>query len=73
MEWGLWAKYLLPCYHVAECDMHYDLIMKKLNFELLTPSPGSARRVVKDMQENIYYYVAACVTPFNLTCNMTIF
>ena len=39
------------CYHVAvfrdflEFDMQHDHVLKKFNFGLLTPSPGSGGRV----------------------------
>ena len=41
---GLWAKYLLPCCCISDSilfDMQHDNVLKKLNFELLTPPPGS--------------------------------
>ena len=48
---------------------YYDHVLKKLNFELLTPSPGS--RGLWSAGKNICYNVAAFVILFNLIYNMT--
>ena len=50
--------------------MQHDHVLKKLNFDLLTIPPGSGSEVY---WQNICYHVAACVIPFNLIYNMTIF
>ena len=58
------AKYLLPC-----CCI-YDHILKKLNFDPLTPPQGSGE-VVGVCEQNVCYHFAAFVMiPFNLICNM---
>ena len=49
-------------------DMHSDNVIKKLAFDLLTPSQGSGVCVI-----NICYHVVAFVIPFNLICNMKLF
>ena len=51
--------------------MQYDLGLKKLNFDLLTPSPrvvgeGGAAKIFATMLLHF-------VIPFNLICNMTMF
>ena len=46
--------------------MQRDHVLKKLNFDLLTPRIG---RVV--CEQNISYHAAAFVIPFYLICNMT--
>ena len=46
-------------------DMHHDHVLKKLNFDLLTPQDrgmGSTGKIF-----------AACAIPLNLICSMTIF
>ena len=54
--------------------MQHGHVMKKLNFNLLTPGlgggggRGSARMIFATM-----LHVAAPVIPFNLICNMTMF
>ena len=59
------------CYHVAAFaipfDMQHDNVLKKFNFNLLTP------RALGVCRENICYHVAAFVIPFKLICNMTMF
>ena len=55
------------CYHVAAFNDH---ILKKLDFDLLTPPQGLGE-VVGVCVQNICYHVAACMIPFNLICNMT--
>ena len=47
--------------------MQNDHVLKKLNFDL-TSASGEGVYVQK-----ICYHVDACVIPFNLICNMTIF
>ena len=45
---GLRAKYLLPCCCIRDSllfDMQHDHVLKKLNFDLLTPTPGSGAGV----------------------------
>ena len=49
------------------CVMQQDHILKKLNFELLTP------RISRVCGLNICYQVAAFVIPLNMICNMTLF
>ena len=51
--------------------MQYDHVLKKLNFNLLTPrvgGGGSAGIIFATM-----LHVAAPVIPFNSICNMTMF
>ena len=52
--------------------MQYDHVLKKLNFNLLTPrvggGGGSAGIIFATM-----LHVVAPVIPFNLICNMTMF
>ena len=61
------------CYPVAayvillNFDMQHDHVLKKLNFDLLTPSGGGVS------EQNICYHVAAFVILFNLVCNMAMF
>ena len=43
--------------------MQHDHVLKKLNLQLLTSTPGSGDGVCK---QNICYHVAAFVIPFNL-------
>ena len=58
---GLLAKYLL---HVAafvilfNFDMQHDHVLKKFNFDLLTPSPVSGRGG-RHLRTNICYLAAA--------------
>ena len=43
----MWDIYLLPCCCICysvKFDMQHDHVLKKLNFYLLTPSPGSRDR-----------------------------
>ena len=50
--------------------MQHDYVLKKLNFDILTPYP----RVLGDLNNSagkICYHVAAFVVLFNLICNMT--
>ena len=49
--------------------MQHDHVLKKLNFDLLTPTPG----VGVVCRQNICNHVAAFVILFNLICNMTMF
>ena len=72
-ERGLPEKYLLLCY----CISWFPLIWyatwpcsEKLNFELLTPSPGLKWGVCG---QNKCCHVAALVGLFNLICNVTMF
>ena len=52
------------CYHVAafvilfNFDMQHDHVLKKLNFDLLTPSPGSGQGG-RHLRANICYLAAA--------------
>ena len=50
--------------------MQHDHVLKKLNFDLLTPTPGSGGWVGV-CEQNICYHAAAFVIPFNLICNMS--
>ena len=52
--------------------MQHDHVLKKLNFDLLTPKVGGE---VGGLRQKISYHVAAFVIPFySITvCNMTIF
>ena len=59
----LYVPFLLIC-------MKHDHVLKKLNFDLLTPRIRWGRGV---LWLNICYQVAAFVVPFNLMCNMTMF
>ena len=50
--------------------------LKKLNFDLLTPTPGSGVGVwswVGVREQNICDHASAFVIPFILTCNMILF
>ena len=69
---GLPAKYLLPFCCIGDIlkfNVQYVYVLKKLYFDTKTPSVGGGGVC----WQNIPYYVAACVIPFNLICNMTIF
>ena len=48
--------------------MQHDHVLKKLKFDILTPSPGSVREGVGFCGQNIYYNCAAFVI-LNLICN----
>ena len=50
--------------------MQRDHVLKKLNFYLLTPSPGPG---AGGMQAEIWYCVAAIVILLNIICDMTMF
>ena len=50
--------------------MQHDHVLKKMNFDLLTPTPGSGSWVGV-LEKNICYHASAFVIPFNLMCNMT--
>ena len=49
--------------------MQYDHVLKKLNFNLLTPGGGVFVGIIFATMLN----VAAPVIPYNLICNMTMF
>ena len=51
--------------------MQHGDVMKKCNFDLLTPSPGSGGGG-GGCGQNICYHVAAFIMPLNLICNKTI-
>ena len=68
--------------------MQHDRILKKLNSDLLTPSPGYGGGLQAkiatmgrgrgwgggaDLRPKICYHVAAFEIPFNLICNMNMF
>ena len=54
--------------------MTHDHVLKKLIFDLLTQSLGSEGGGVPSAGNiRMCYHVAACVIPFNLICNVTIF
>ena len=59
------------CYHVAAFaipfDMQHDNVLKKFNFNLLTP------RALGVCGGSTCYHVAAFVIPFKLICNMSMF
>ena len=76
---GMQAKYL---HHVTTFrdsiyfDMHHDHVLKKLNFDLFIPSPGSLGVCVggggaagKIVATVLLHFVFS----FNLICNMTMF
>ena len=71
------TEYMLACCCIRRSlyfDTQQDHVLKKLNFELSDPTPqGWGRRGVGVDRQYISYHVAACVIPFNLICNMTIF
>ena len=50
--------------------MQHDHVLKKLNYDLLTPSTGSGGGVYR---QNIWYRVTAIVILLNVTCNITMF
>ena len=51
-------------------DRQHDHVLKKLNFDILTPPPRDGRE--RDLCVNICAHVAACGVPFYLISNMTI-
>ena len=53
--------------------MQYDHVLKKLNFNLLTPRAGGGGRGSVGIIFATMLYVAAPVIPFNSICNMTMF
>ena len=53
--------------------MQQEHVLKKLNFDLLTPSGGSGAGDREICGQNICYHVTAFVIPFNLICNMAMF
>ena len=55
--------------------MQHDHVLKQLNFDLLTPTPGSGGGVGVGgvCGQNICYHAAAFEIFFNLICNMTVF
>ena len=53
--------------------MQYDHVLKKLNFNLLTPRVGGGGGGSACVIFATMLHVAAPVTPFNLICNMTMF
>ena len=63
--------------------MQHDHVLKKLNYDLLTPSPGSGggggggggggRGCRAVYGQNICYHSAAFVILFYLICNLTVF
>ena len=63
---GIIFAYMLPHLRV------YDHVLKKLNFDLLTPPPGLGEGEGVCGQ-NICYHVDVFMIPFNLICNMTLF
>ena len=70
----LYAPFPLICYATGPCSE------KKMNCDLLTPSPGSGvcgggggGGGVGVCGQNICYHIAAFVILFNLICNMTVF
>ena len=69
---GVWRQNI--CFHTAafrdslQLDMQHDHVLKKLKFDILTPSPGSVREGVGFCGQNIYYHCAAFVILY-LICN----
>ena len=56
--------------------MQYGHVLKKLNADLLTPSPGSGGGGgggVGICGQNIFFHVVSFVILFNLICNMAMF
>ena len=53
--------------------MQHDHVLKKLNNDLLTPSPGSGGREGGVCRQNICYQVATFLILLYLICNMTMF
>ena len=54
--------------------MKHEIVLKMLNFDLLTPrvrEGGVGGGGV--CRQNIYYHVASFMVSFNLICNMTMF
>ena len=51
--------------------MQHDHVLKKLNFDLMTPHAGSGGG--GGLQENICYHDDALVIPCNLICKKTMF
>ena len=63
-------KCLLPCFCIRDSlkfDMQYDIVLKNLNFDLLTP-----RVRMGVFGQTICYHVATLI-PINLISNMTMF
>ena len=52
--------------------MQYDHVLKKLNFNFLTPRVGGGGGFCGHIFATMLH-VAAPVIPFNLICNMTMF
>ena len=70
---GLQEIYLRPRCCILDSlsfDLQHYTILKKLNFDLLTPSSESCWGVCR---QNICFHVAAFSILFNLICNMTMF
>ena len=67
----IYCTFVCICYHVAafaiSFDMQHDNVLKKFNYNLLTP------RALGGLRGNICYHVVAFVIPFKLMCNMTMF
>ena len=53
--------------------MQYDNVLKKLNFNLLTPRVGGGRGGSAGIIFATMWHVVVPVIPFNLICNMTMF
>ena len=75
---GIWGQNI--CYHVAtfhdtnKFDMQHDNVLKKLNFDLLTPSPrvvreGGGWSACKTFATMLLHFVF----PIYLICIMTLF
>ena len=52
--------------------MQHDYVLKKLNFDLLSPSPGSGGEIGVH-EQSIYLHVAASVIACNLIYSKTMF
>ena len=53
--------------------MQYDHVLKKLNFNILTPRVGGGGGGSAGIILATMVHVAAPVIPLNLICNMTMF
>ena len=72
---GLWAEYWLPCCCIRDSllfDMQLDHVLKKSNFDLLTPlviGGGGGGAAGKQFATMLLHFLTAK----NLICNMTMF
>ena len=67
------------CYHVAtfrdsiSLDMLHDHVLKKLNYDFLTPRAKGGRGGLLSAGKIFATMLLHCVIPFSLICNMTMF